>query len=221
MVTLSIGSSASSTDLTAHESLLSKSPYFAGLLSEQSTSTKSISLPDEDLTALTSVLEYLYTNEYVPHKPASITAAVGPTDTDGSLLLHHARIYTLANKLSLPTLRTLAHSKIHHISSTATAELAYARYVYSHTTREDTTIRKPVASFWGQRSHVLRHETEGGFRSMCLEFPEFAFDVLSFVLDQEEKRERKGEGRGTSLGGDGDTTTIKGSGRKRMRSERY
>ncbi len=36
---------------------------------------------------------------------------------------------------------------------------------------------------------MLRHETEGSFRQMCLEYPEFAFDVLSFVLDAEEKRE--------------------------------
>ena len=35
---------------------------------------------------------------------------------------------------------------------------------------------------------MLRHETEGSFREMCLEYPEFAFDVLSFVLDAEEKR---------------------------------
>lgn len=26
---------------------------------------------------------------------------------------------------------------------------------------------------------------------MCLEYPEFAFDVLSFVLDAEEKREER------------------------------
>ena len=55
-----------------------------------------------------------------------------------------------------------------------------------------------MASFWGQRSHVLRHETEGSFRAMCLEFPEFAFDVLSFVLDAEEKRARREEDVGRS-----------------------
>ena len=37
---------------------------------------------------------------------------------------------------------------------------------------------------------MLRHETEGSFRQMCLEYPEFAFDVLSFVLDAEERRIR-------------------------------
>lgn len=90
-------------------------------------------------------------------------------------------------------MKSLSHSKIHLVTSTALAEIAYARYVYSHTSRSDFTIRKPVASFWGQRSHVLRHETEGSFRAMCLQYPEFAFDVLSFVLDVEEKREKRRE----------------------------
>lgn len=44
---------------------------------------------------------------------------------------------------------------------------------------------------------------------MCLEFPQFAFDVLSFVLDVEEKRERRREeGEGGK------------SARKRVRTER-
>ena len=135
-------------------------------------------------------------------------------DSTGAQLLHHAKVYTLAEKLALPALKTLSHSKIHLISSTASAELVYARYVYQHTSREDLTIRKPVASFWGQRSHVLRHETEGDFRKMCLEFPEFAFDVLSFVLDVEEKRERR-----QTVGSEG-TPGGEGKGRKRARAER-
>ena len=57
---------------------------------------------------------------------------------------------------------------------------------------------------------MLRHETEGSFRQMCLEYPEFAFDVLSFVLDTEEKREER---RRKVDEGDGG----KGSARKRQR----
>lgn len=134
-------------------------------------------------------------------------------DDTGEQLLKHARIYTLADKLgiqvcppALPsastipslslltapspgqTLKTLAHSKIHRINSTARGEIAYARFVYAHTPREDTTIRRPVATFWAQRSHVLRHEAEEEFKRMCLEFPQFGFDVLSLVLDAKEKK---------------------------------
>ena len=59
---------------------------------------------------------------------------------------------------------------------------------------------------------MLRHETEGSFRQMCLEYPEFAFDVLSFVLDAEEKRMERRKRDDEDLG--------KGSARKRARGER-
>jgi hypothetical protein len=88
----------------------------------------------------------------------------------------------------MPALKSLAHSKIHRTNSTAKGEIVYARYVYQNTSRDDTTIRKPVAAFWATRSHILRREAEDEFRSMCLEFPQFGFDVLSLVLDQKEKR---------------------------------
>ena len=67
---------------------------------------------------------------------------------------------------------------------------------------------------------MLRHETEGEFREMCLEYPEFAFDVLSFVLDAEEKREerrRKTQGGGGGGGEEGEGGKGGGSARKRQR----
>jgi len=85
----------------------------------------------------------------------------------------------LAETLSLPGLKSLASSKIHSVNSTAKGEIAYARYVYAHTHKDDTTIRAPVANFWATRSHTLRAEAEDEFRSMCLEFPQFGYDVLS------------------------------------------
>lgn len=64
---------------------------------------------------------------------------------------------------------------------------------------------------------------------MCLEFPQFGYDVLSFVLDVEEKRDRqrkdskgeskiegKGEGKGEVKG---DAKGWKSS-RKRVRLEK-
>ncbi|KAL8775301.1 MAG: hypothetical protein Q9209_000308 [Squamulea sp. 1 TL-2023] len=197
MIELLIGNGDAQTLLMAHKALLLRSPFFTQKLS--SPDSKRIELVHDDLDAMSCFLEYLYTGEYFPHKLPGGSLEVDPmepkTDESGAQLLKHARVYTLAEKLEMPTLKSLAHSKIHLVNSTAPAELAYARYVYSHTTRNDHTIRKPVASFWGQRSHVLRHQTEGTFRDMCMDFPEFAFDVLSFVLDAEEKRtSRKGGG---------------------------
>ncbi|KAL9033294.1 MAG: hypothetical protein Q9180_006023 [Flavoplaca navasiana] len=214
MIELLIGSGADQTLLMAHKALLTKSPFFLQKL--EPSDTKRIELSDDDLDAMSCFLEYLYTGEYFPHKLPSGNLEVDPSqpklDESGAQLLKHAKVYTLAEKLEMPALKSLSHSKIHLINSTAPAELNYARYVYSHTTRDDHTIRKPVASFWGQRSHVLRHQTEGTFRQMCMDFPEFAFDVLSFVLDAEEKRAQR-------KGGGGPDEDVGRSARKRARGQ--
>ena len=65
------------------------------------------------------------------------------------------------------------------MNSTAKGEIAYARYVYAHTQPDDASIRAPVANFWATRSHTLRAEAEEEFRMMCLEYPQFGYDVLS------------------------------------------
>lgn len=176
-----------------------------------------------DMDAMGSVVEYLYTGEYFPKKTSSARDAPlekdprqPNSDDEGVGLLVHARIYTLADRLQLPDLKSLAHSKIHRTASTAKGELAYARYVYKESNPEDATIRKPVAAFWATRSYSLRHDAEPEFRAMCLEFPQFSYDVLQLVLDQQEKNRRGGSG-----GGDGDShrgpTVVPGSSRKRAR----
>ena len=103
-------------------------------------------------------------------------------DDTGDQLLKHARVYTLAEKFGVPGLRSLASSKIHCVNSTAKGEIAYARYVYQYTTNEDKTIRAPVASFWAARSHTLRSEAEAEFKALCLEYPQFGYDILSRFL---------------------------------------
>lgn len=100
----------------------------------------------------------------------------------GDQLLKHAKVYTLAEKFGLTHLKNLASSKIHCVNSTAKGEIAYARYVYKHTSKEDMSIRVPVANFWAIRSHTLRAEAEEEFRDLCLEFPQFGYDVLSKLL---------------------------------------
>lgn len=100
-------------------------------------------------------------------------------DESGEQLLRHARIYTLAEKFGIEKLKSLATSKIHCVNSTAKGEVTYARYVYQYTTKDDAIVRAPIANFWATRSHALRSEAENEFRSLCLEFPEFGYDVLS------------------------------------------
>jgi hypothetical protein len=168
-----------------------------------------------------SVIEFLYTGEYFPKRTSSARDAPlekdprqPPADDEGRGLLVHARIYTLADRLQLSDLKSLAHSKIHRTASTAKGELAYARYVYKESDPADNTIRKPVAAFWASRSYNLRHDAEPEFRAMCLEFPQFSYDVLQLVLDQQEKGGRRGGDDGPSRSG---PSVVPGSTRKRAR----
>lgn len=214
IVRLVIGSGEEETTITAHSAILERSPYFGDKIAGLSPDNLPIDFPDESLDAFGCFLQYQYTGEYFPRRLASVPDGLEPdpslpaVDDTGSQLLKHARVYTLAEKLGLPELKTLAHSKIHRINSTAVGEIAYARYVYANTPADDVTIRKPVAAFWATRSHVLRHQAESEFKAMCLEYPQFGFDVLSLVLDQREKRAREREEDGTPGGS---------KGRKRMR----
>ena len=165
----------------------------------------------DSLQATSSVLEYLYKSDYFPPMTGSQSMEYDTTvpqpDNDGIGLLRHARVYSLAQRFGLPALASMAHRKITLTQSTARGEIAYARFVYKKTSPDDTTIRKPVAHFWATRSHVLRHEAEAEFRRMCLEFPQFGYDVLSLVLDQQEKRSARAEAQ----------STASASGRKRQR----
>ncbi|KAK3368722.1 hypothetical protein B0H63DRAFT_529088 [Podospora didyma] len=198
IVTLLVGSGDSETILAAHQGLLTQSPYFAEacaeLLDDGSVSAPN-RLPGEDSDAMGCFLEFLYTGDYFPKKIPGQRAlekdsSIPDVDTTGDQLLKHAKVYTLAEKFGLAHLKNLASSKIHLVNSTAKGEIAYARYVYEFIAKDDTSIRAPVANFWATRSHTLRSEAEDEFRSLCLEFPQFGYDLLTRVLDEKLKRER-------------------------------
>jgi hypothetical protein len=162
VVTIQVGDNA----LSAHLALLMKSPWFAEACAAFTPATPAaervVALPDDDIDAVGSFLEYLYTNEYFPRLVPGASGKAEDlvledshnTDRDeqGDHLLKHAKVYTLAEKLRMPELKHLAHSKIHRINSTAKGELRYAKFVYENTTPEDKTIRNPIASFWAHRS---------------------------------------------------------------------
>lgn len=224
VVTLLVGPPERETAITAHQMFLSRSPYFQNIFLTSPTLT--VQLPNEDLDAVGCFLQFLYTGEYFPrivknpngeeHLEKEIDDSSNEIDEDGNCLLKHARVYTLSEKLGVLELKHLAHAKIHRINSTAKGELAYARYVYTNTSREDTTIRNPIASFWAHRSHILRHEAEEEFRRMVLEFPQFAYDILSMVLDQKEKS-NKDKGKDDREDGESKALDRSKPGRKRPR----
>ncbi|KAH7072475.1 hypothetical protein FB567DRAFT_538237 [Paraphoma chrysanthemicola] len=221
IVEVVVGSGEARTTYSAHEAVLLKSPELAKQVEQFAPGgPRHIVFADVDVNAMGSVVEYLYTGEYFPKKTSSARDAplekdprLPSADDEGLGLLVHARVYTLADRLQLPELKSLAHSKIHRTASTAKGELAYARFVYKESNPEDTTIRKPVAAFWATRSYSLRHDAEPEFRAMCLEFPQFSYDVLQLVLDQQEKGRRGGDD-GPAKGG---PSVVPGSTRKRAR----
>jgi len=213
IVTLVVGNGDAAAVLTAHQALLEISPYFNAVCTAfaEDGSPRTIELADFDLDALGCFLEYLYTGDYFPKKlPGQRQLEGAPSiprvDETGEQLLRHARVYTLAEKLQVPALQVLSHSKIHCVNSTAKGEIAYARYVYEFTSKTDVAIREPVAHFWAMRSHTLRAEAEQEFRLLCLEHPQFGYDVLTRVLDEKLKRERNEKMQPTT-----------GSARKRLR----
>ncbi|KAI1448519.1 hypothetical protein F5Y02DRAFT_431312 [Annulohypoxylon stygium] len=183
--------------LTSPVALLTQSPWFleACAAFTDDGSPRQVELAGEELDAVGCFLEFLYTGDYFPKKlPGQRILEADPSipavDETGEQLLKHARVYSLAEKFGVEKLRSLASSKIHCVNSTAKGEIAYARYIYQFTSKEDTTVRAPVANFWATRSHTLRAEAEEEFRSLCLEFPQFGYDVLTRVLDEKLKRER-------------------------------
>ncbi|KAJ4361568.1 hypothetical protein N0V95_001729 [Ascochyta clinopodiicola] len=227
IVEVLVGSGEAKTTYSAHEAVIVKSPEFAKQVEQFAPGgARQIVFADCDVDAMGSVIEYLYTGEYFPKKTSSARDAPlekdprqPVPDDDGAGLLVHARVYTLAERLGLPHLKSLAHSKIHRTASTAKGELAYARFVYKESNPDDATIRKPVAAFWASRSFSLRHDAEPEFRAMCLEFPQFSYDVLQLVLDQQEKsRGRSAAAAAADEGpGRGGPSVVPGSTRKRAR----
>ncbi|KAJ5411946.1 uncharacterized protein N7487_006305 [Penicillium crustosum] len=202
IVEIIVGQGDDETVMTAHQSLLMEAPLLAELVGKfQASGPRRITLPEENVDAFSCFLQFQYTRDYT----VAQTETPGETaeDKSGEELLRHARIYTLAEKLGLPTLQRIAHSKIHKVQSSPNAELSYARYVYTHTPTADTTIRKPVATYWANQAHVLRQEVGDDFRKLCIEVPEFSFDVLNIIMDRKLKN--------------GSVDEVKGSARKRRR----
>jgi len=195
IIELLVGQGEEQTVLTAHQALLVKSLFFEDACAQfsENASSRAIEMANENLDAVGCFLEFLYTGDYFPKKlPGQRDLERDPAtpyvDETGDQLLKHARVYTLGEKLILPDLKSLASSKIHCVKSTVKGEIAYARYIYANTDKEDS-IRAPVANFWATRSHTLRSEAEDEFRQMCLEFPQFGYDILTRVLNEKLKKE--------------------------------
>ncbi|KAJ5638431.1 hypothetical protein N7528_000821 [Penicillium herquei] len=204
-----IGEGENETVLTAHQDLLLESPFLKQLIETfDDSSPRRIELPSEDVKTFSCFLEYQYTHNYSIQLKSN--DSLDSTDESGKLLLYHAEVYTLAKKLGLTKLEILAHKKIHSLGSTPMGEVRYARYIYTHTNADDVAIRRPIASYWATQGHILRRDLEDELRLLCIEIPEFTYDVISLMFDRKEK--------GKSPENENDSSEP-GSARKRHRQE--
>ncbi|KAJ5712672.1 hypothetical protein N7493_009140 [Penicillium malachiteum] len=209
IIELVIGEGESETVLTAHQDLLLESAYLKQLIDAfDDSSPRRIELPSEDAKTFSCFLEYQYTHNYSIQLKSN--DSLDSTDEGSKLLLHHAEVYTLAEKVGLNKLKILAHKKIHSLNSTPMGELTYARYIYTHTNADDVTIRRPIASYWATQGHILRRDLKDEFKLLCIEMPAFSYDVLSLMFDRKEK--------GKSPENENDSSGP-GSARKRPRQE--
>lgn len=116
----------------AHEDVLSRSPYFANVLTAPyhaaEANTRRIALPDESAEIFSSVLEYLYKGDYYPrlvHNKRRNSWEMEPTTPSGGnssestvyhqgaegYLLRDTVIYCAADKYGLEELKRLALRK--------------------------------------------------------------------------------------------------------------
>ncbi|KAJ5714803.1 uncharacterized protein N7483_011984 [Penicillium malachiteum] len=212
LVEFVIGKGEHETALTAHQDLLLESPFLKQLIDAfDDSSPRRIELPSEDVETFSCFLQYQYTHDYSIQLTSD--KSLDSIDEGGELLLRHAQVYTLAKKLGLTKLKKSAHDKIHSVKSTPIGELSYARYIYTQTNVADVTIRRPVASYWATQGHILRRDLKDEFRLLCNEMPEFAYDILSLMMD------RKDKGKTTDLDSNVSSSDVPGSARKRPRQE--
>lgn len=121
IVTLVVGREA--RIFAAHEDVLAKSPVFAGILRSQymEPSGKRITIADEEPEVLSSVLEYLYKDDYSPrlvHNKRRDTWEIESKDeatifhqAAGAELLKDTVIYCAAVKYRLDDLKRIALRK--------------------------------------------------------------------------------------------------------------
>lgn len=121
IVTLVVGREA--RIFAAHEHVLAKSPVFANVLRSQymEPSAKRITIPDEEPEVLSSVLEYLYKDDYSPrlvHNKRRDTWEIESNDeatifhqAAGVELLKDTVIYCAADKYRLDDLKRIALRK--------------------------------------------------------------------------------------------------------------
>ncbi|KMU79985.1 hypothetical protein CISG_08145 [Coccidioides immitis RMSCC 3703] len=168
IVELVVGKGDDQTILAAHQGILTSSPYFAELVSQfPEDGPRRIVLEEESIDAVACFLQYQYTGEYFPKRLGSLTEglesdpSIPDIDETGDQLLKHARVYTLAGKLGIDNLKSLAQGKIHRINSTAKANRYQICYPYTRDPRNGAIW---VQSCFAEKELDLAHTSCRGTR---------------------------------------------------------
>lgn len=158
----------------AHEGILSKSAFFERALNGgfKEATTREVLLPDDEPEIFSSVLEYLYGEEYAPrlkfHKTVKVLSGCkshsyvdsnfqtlpcifgsSPKYDDiASAALRHAKIYCLADKLGLKALQALVITKLRLCGPLVGVDfLAVASYLMQNSSDSDGSLGVFLSSF--------------------------------------------------------------------------
>ena len=131
-----------------------------------------IDLPDDDVDAVDKMIEFLYRAEYTHY-----------TDPEENCYLQHARIFAIATKYAMPALSKLASKNYREQGEkhwNPTAFLDSIPAVYELTSEDVRELRNAARQCARMRYCSLTTEksTKSAWRKVCLEFPEFALDML-------------------------------------------
>ncbi|KAK6438509.1 hypothetical protein LTR95_005293 [Oleoguttula sp. CCFEE 5521] len=169
-----------SKEIFAHRYVLClNSEYFRKLLMAgfAETEKKEITLIGDDEGAVVAMLRYLYGLPYLPANEAEVS------------LLPHAQVYVVAEKYGLPDLQAAIFERVNvgGVSpwgigwSSFNSDLGDSlRVVFTQTPATDNLLRPALANLCAVRLHSWSSgETSVVFRSLLMDAPDLAIDVLS------------------------------------------
>ena len=141
-------------------------------MASRSSESAVIDLPDDDVDAVDKMIEFLYRAEYTHY-----------TDPEENCYLQHARIFAIATKYAMPALSKLASKNYREQGEkhwNPTAFLDSIPAVYELTSEDVRELRNAARQCARMHYCSLTTEksTKSAWRKVCLEFPEFALDML-------------------------------------------
>lgn len=194
VATLSVGPKP--VQFHAHEDTLCTLPFFQAALQGlfKEASEKAISMPEDDPSNVSALIEFLYTGNYTyTYDPTSITLSEGSTTPVGDLAegLYHLGVYVVASKYDSSVLSEMAVKnfqavaiELDNINALRLWKAAYAQDLCLSRCRKDF---KNYSSGEGLVSWVkgLFREHEEEINETFAACPQLATDLLRIATSDE------------------------------------